>query len=205
MCVHRSLQRGSRLCLSCCRMRWEACSLQERGWGLHSPQTSQARAPSPQAGIRTTPFLDGLAGIRNARNGPSCCAGPQAPLRAPPAFPCSCRFKAGVRGTAAGQVERGSCLPSLLPHCRPHHCDVWLPCPPERARWSGSRLPSAPPLPLHCRGGDDPSLQRRTWPRLLFSSLSHVALVALHTLPSPQELRTASSSFPKPWVSLDTG
>ena len=51
-----------------------------RAPGLHPPQASQARAPSAQAGIRTTPVLDGLDGIRHARNGPSCCPSPERPL-----------------------------------------------------------------------------------------------------------------------------
>ena len=79
--------------------RWEAWSLGGCARGLRGqgerprcfvgrrpPQASQALAPSPPtppAGIQTTPFLDGLAGIRHARNGPSCLPGPERPPRLP--------------------------------------------------------------------------------------------------------------------------
>lgn len=78
---------------------------------------------------------------------------PQTPLHVAPTFPCSCCFKGGVRGTAAG-CWTGPAVGLACPLTAAHTTGgPRLPCPPGRGQWSQSRLPSAAPVTVTLLGG----------------------------------------------------
>lgn len=124
-------------CLDC----WEAKlppRVQKPWPGLST--SFQGLTPSPKAGIQATPFLDGLAGIRHARNGPSCRSGPQQPVspgRPPPAAAAFRVVRVAQQRGECPEAAVSSSLPLLL-----GHPDAQALCCPHLGEDSGPQLAS---------------------------------------------------------------